>query len=97
MSDILQDPLALAEQVIAAGAAAEAEYYAVTRKLFTTATGRRWLVLAMARFNFMGGSFSPDDSYNVAAAACREGARGVFSEILNAVAAAKQQTPEEDD
>ena len=97
MSDELQDPLKLAEQALAAGADAEAEFATVTRKLFETQTGRRWMVLAMAKYNFMGGVFDPEDGFNERAAAARDGARAVLSEILNAIAKAKQKNDDDDE
>jgi hypothetical protein len=68
----IQDPVALfaAQQKLEADAAkTEARFQRLTRQLFTTATGKQWLRLALRRSNFMGSVFAAEDGMSVAAAA----------------------------
>jgi hypothetical protein len=84
-----EDPIAMFEalrQQQADAVKLEAKFQRLTRKLFTTNTGKEWLTMAMARVNFMGSVFSADDSMNPANAAYRDGIRSVFSDILNSSA-----------
>jgi len=88
--DILEDPLALHAAVAEANARtrdAKRKYLRITRELFSSRAGKQWLALAMARHNFMGSVFSPEDCMSATAAAYRDGVRSVFSDILNAAAA----------
>lgn len=98
MSDLLKDPIDLHEQVRKAQANAadlEERFHRLTRKVFSTASGREWLAAAMARANFMGSVF--DAEFNATAAAYRDGVRSVFSEILNSAAlGAANHDPDEE-
>lgn len=89
MSDIFKDPIALFQAVETAqrnSAELEAKYAALTKKVFSTESGREWFVMALAKNNFMGSVF--DKSFDDRAAAYRDGIRSVFSEILNSAAMA---------
>lgn len=97
MSDPLKDPIGMFDEVRKARENAvemDARYHRLTRKVFSTASGREWLALAMARTNFMGSVF--DENFSGLAAAFRDGTRSVFSEILNSAAIAARQ-PDEDE
>lgn len=88
--DLLEDPLALHAAVAEANARtreAKRKYLRLTRELFSSKAGKQWLALAMARHNFMGSVFSPEDGMSATAAAYRDGVRSVFSDILNTTAA----------
>lgn len=74
----------------------EAEWQRVTRKLFTLDSGRRWLRLAMARYNFNGSVFSAEDGMNPANAAHRDGMRNVLSDILNSAFTETTTDPEDE-
>ena len=97
----MEDPIALFDQARQQEADAgklEVRFQKLTRKLFTTDTGKQWLRLALRRSNFMGSVFSADDNMSVQAAAYRDGMRSVFSDILNSAASGiTQQQPSEDD
>ena len=78
----------------------ESKYCALTRRQFTGSQGKKWLRMAMARHNFMGSVFASEDGFNPQAAAYRDGARSVFSEIINASAqagATREPTSDNDD
>lgn len=87
MPEYLEDPIALFEAEQAAAkrkAASDKEYAELTRRLFNSVKGRKWLALAMARTNFMGSVFHEDDANNATNAAKRDGRRAFISDILNA-------------
>lgn len=87
----MEDPIRLFEESQKAAqdaAQLERKFQKLTRKLFTTDTGRDWLRIALARSNFMGSVFSADDRFNQCSASYRDGIRSVFSDILNSAAAA---------
>ncbi len=91
MSDPLENPVDLFAEVKKAEARIKKDakrYGDVTRRLFSTADGKAWLALAMARHNFMGSVFSAEDGMSPHGAAYRDGSRAVFSDILNAAAMA---------
>lgn len=83
-ADFLEDPIAQFEAQQLAAAQVKRSYNRATRELFNTVKGRRWLTLAMAKFNFMGSVFTSEDGMNPTPAAHRDGARAFISEILNA-------------
>lgn len=97
----MEDPLALIEAVGRQekdAARREEKFQRLTRKVFTTANGRDWLRIALARCNFMGSVFAAEDGMSAANAAYRDGIRSVFSDILNSAAgAAPPKTPADDD
>lgn len=98
MSDPLKDPASLFDEVKKArenAAATDARFHRLTRKVFSTASGREWLALALGRTNFMGSVF--DEGFNPTAAAYRDGVRSVFSEILNSAALGAAQSDDPDD
>jgi hypothetical protein len=80
-----------------AAEANEAEWQRVTRKLFTLDSGRRWLRLAMARYNFNGSVFMAEDGMNPGNAAHRDGMRNVLSDILNSAFTQTNTDPEDED
>lgn len=94
MSDELDDPIALFEAVKATTAKEAAQFNRLTREVFTSQKGRKWLRVAMAKHNFMGSVFSADDEMNPGTAAFRDGVRSFFSEILNSAAAGKSKPTE---
>lgn len=96
MTEFLQDPFALYEAQREAATLRHdellEEYNRLTRRVFNSKKGRRWLLLAMAKHNFMGSVFEDSDAV---AAAKRDGFRSFISEILNAAFDGK--TPPETD
>jgi hypothetical protein len=96
----MEDPIALFDEARKQEADAvkrEVRFGELTRKLFTTATGKQWLRLALHRCNFMGSVFSAEDGMSVQHAAYRDGMRSVFSDILNSAASGITRQPSEDD
>ncbi len=91
-ADELEDPLALYEAAMANAEKVTARYNRITRELFTTAKGREWLRLAMAKHNFMGSVFDAEDGMNPTTAAHRDGTRAFLSDILNSAFAGKPKT-----
>ncbi len=93
------DPLAelvAADKRMADAVKLEADFERITRKLFRLPSGREWLRLAMARYNFNGSVFSAADGMNPGNAAHRDGMRNVISDILNSAFTATTE-PENDD
>jgi len=100
----IDDPILILEQLPELRRRAEDDerkYCQLTRDIFTGSKGKRWLRMAMARHNFMGSVYASEDGYNPHAAAYRDGARAVFSEILNSSAQANpargKKNPDDDD
>lgn len=77
--------------------ALEEEFQRVTRRLFLTDSGRKWLRLAMARYNFNGSVFSAEDGMDPGKAAHRDGMRNVVSDILNATFSRNPETEDDDE
>lgn len=94
----MQDPIALFDEARKQQGDAlklAERYQRLTRKLFTTDTGKEWLRLALAKHNFMGSVFTPEMDTHLAA--YNDGVRSVFSEILNSAAAGMRKPQTDDD
>jgi hypothetical protein len=73
------------------------DFETTTRKLFRLASGRKWLRMAMARYNYNGSVFDAADGMDPVKAAVREGRRALLSDILNAAFSTASTTETEDD
>jgi len=94
--DVLTE-YAAAERLRRDEAALEAAFARLTRRLFSTATGREWLRHALARYNFMGSVFAVEDGMDAVKAAVREGRRSLLSDILNSAFTAQPNEDEDDE
>lgn len=94
--DVLEE-FAEVDRLRADAAALEGEFQRLTRRVFTTPSGRKWLRHAMARYNFNGSVFAAEDGMDPGRAAHRDGMRNVVSDILSAAFSRTNTEPDEDD